>query len=155
MNLRHSLHNDSIKHVDLSFYVEIEKGAKVRQTIAKMKTSHRKCALVMDRGKLIGIFTAHDIARRALDQEGIDDQPIEKVMTPDPLTLDADLKIIDAIHLMSEKPYRYMPVVSNEGQVLGTLTHYAVIKYISDHFPEDIYNLPPEPDRFAQARAGA
>lgn len=155
MNLRHNLHNDTIKHIDLSFYVEVEKSAKVRHVIAKMQTSQRKCALVMDQGKLIGIFTAHDIARRTLDKEGVSDKPIESIMTPNPITLNADLKIIDAIKIIGEKAYRYMPVISSEGQVLGTLTHYAIIKYISDYFPEEIYNLPPEPDRFAQARAGA
>ena len=48
-----------------------------------------------------------------------------------------------------------MPVVNEHGFVVGTLTHYAIIKYISDHFPEHIYNLPPEPDQIAKARAGA
>ena len=155
MNLRNNLHTDSIKHVDLSFFIEVPKGLKVRQTIEKMQASQRKCALVMDNGKLLGIFTNHDIARRVLDQEGADDQPVESVMTSDPLTLKADMKIIDAIQLMSEKPFRYMPVINEEGLVLGTLTHYAIIKYISDHFPEEIYNLPPIPEHYAQARDGA
>ena len=155
MNLRHSLHNDSIKHIDLSFYVEVNKGAKVKHTIDKMQTSQRKCALIMDKGKLVGIFTAHDIARKVLDQPGVEDKNIESIMTKDPQTLDADLKIIEAIQIMGDRPYRYMPVVDAEDRVLGTLTHYAIIKYISDHFPEEIYNLPPEPDRFAQSRDGA
>ena len=155
MNLRNNLHSDTIKHVDLSFFVEVPKGIKVRQAIEKMQASQRKCALVMDNGNLVGIFTNHDIARKILDQQGMDDEPVENVMTKDPLTLNADMKLIEAIQLMSEKPYRYMPVISAEGQVLGTLTHYAIIKYISDHFPEEIYNLPPIPDNYAQARDGA
>jgi predicted transcriptional regulator len=155
MNLRNNLHSDTIKHVDLSFFIEVQKGLKVRHAIEKMQASQRKCALVMDNGSLLGIFTNHDIARKVLDQEGMDDQTVENVMTADPLTLKADMKIIDAIKIMGEKPYRYMPVINDEGLVLGTLTHYAVIKYISDHFPEEIYNLPPVPDHFAQARDGA
>lgn len=155
MNLRNNLHTDTIKHIDLSFFVEVPKGMKVRQVIEKMQLTKRKCALVMDHDKLLGIFTNHDIARKILDQEGMADQPVESVMTKNPLTLNDDMKIIDAIQLMGEKPYRYMPVINNEGHVLGTLTHYAVIKYISDHFPEEIYNLPPVPDHYARARAGA
>ncbi|MFT5366358.1 MAG: CBS domain-containing protein [Candidatus Latescibacterota bacterium] len=155
MNLRNNLHTDTIKHVDLSFFVEVPKSMKVRQAIAKMQASQRKCALVMDNGTLLGIFTNHDIARKVLDQEGMNEKSVESVMTTDPLTLNADMKIIDAIKLMGEKPYRYMPVISSEGQVLGTLTQYAIIKYISDHFPEEIYNLPPVPDHYASARDGA
>ena len=155
MNLNYSLHNDTVKHVDLSFYVEVQKDNPVDQVIAKMQGSQRKCALVMDQGKLIGIFTAHDIARRVIDQSEVINEPIETIMTPDPLTLQSDTTLIEAIRFMSDKPHRYMPVVDADGRVLGTLTHYAIIKYMSDHFPEEIYNLPPTPDHFASARAGA
>lgn len=155
MNLRNNLHSDTIKHVDLSFFVEVPKTMKVRLAIEKMQASQRKCALVMDNGKLLGIFTNHDIARRTIDQPGTSEQTVESVMTTNPLTLKADMKIIDAIKVMGEKPYRYMPVIGNEDQVLGTLTHYALIKYISDHFPEEIYNLPPVPGNYAHARDGA
>ncbi|MDA0711986.1 MAG: CBS domain-containing protein [bacterium] len=155
MNLRTNLHSDSIKHIDLSFFVEVPKGMKVRVAIEKMQASQRKCALVMDNGTLLGIFTNHDIARKTLDQPGVANQTVDSVMTKNPLTLNADMKIIEAIKLMAEKPFRYMPVLGSEGQVLGTLTHYAVIKYISDHFPEEIYNLPPVPGNYAQARDGA
>ena len=155
MNLRTSLYTDTVKHVDLSFYVEVEKGNTVGHVITKMQTSQRKCALVMDQKTLIGIFTGHDIARRVIDQPDVLDLTIEAMMTADPLTLASDLKLIEAIQFMSNKPHRYMPVVDSEGRVLGTLTHYAIIKYMSDHFPEEIYNLPPTPEHFASARDGA
>jgi len=155
VNLRTSLYTDTVKHVDLSFYVEVEKGNTVGHVITKMQTSQRKCALVMDQKTLIGIFTGHDIARRVIDQPDVLDLTIEAMMTADPLTLASDLKLIEAIQFMSNKPHRYMPVVDSEGRVLGTLTHYAIIKYMSDHFPEEIYNLPPTPEHFASARDGA
>ncbi len=155
MNLSSSLHNDTVKHVDLSFYVEVEKDHPVGRVIAKMQANQRKCALVMDRGKLVGIFTAHDIARRVIDRAEVLREPIEAIMTPDPLTLQSDITLIEAIRFMGDKPHRYMPVVDADGRVLGTLTHYAIIKYMSDHFPEEIYNLPPTPDHFASARDGA
>jgi len=155
MNLRHSLHTDSIKHIDLSFYVEVRKGTSVRLAIEKMQVSHRKCALIVEHGKLVGIFTAHDIPRRVTSHPEVYDQPIESIMTPDPMTLDSELKIIEAIQIMNDKPYRYMPVVTKNKDVLGTLTHYAILKFMTDHFPQDIYNLPPDPDQIATSKAGA
>ena len=155
MNLKSSLQTDSVKHIDLSFYVEVEKGTKVRHVIEKMQASHRKCALVMEHSRLVGIFTAHDIPRRVTGEAGAYDKPIEDLMTPDPETIHADLTVIGAIQTLNSKPYRYMPVVNSDAQVLGTLTHYAIIRYISDHFPQEVYNLPPDPDQIAKARAGA
>ena len=49
------------------------------------------------------------------------------------------------------------PRVSDEifGALRGNLTHFAIIKFLSDRFPQEIYNLPPEPELAARARDGA
>ncbi len=155
MNLKDSLQTSPITHVDLSFYIETQKGTKVRDVLDKMKASHRKCALIMDRGQLIGIFTERDIMKKVAGKPESWDALIETQMTPDPETIDADMTVIRAAQIIASNRYRYMPVVNKGGVVLGTLTYYAIIKFISDYFPEEIYNLPPVPDHFATARAGA
>ena len=155
MNLKQDLQTEPITHIDLSFYVEVEKGMPVRDVIEKMQASHRKCALVMDRGRMIGIFTERDVLKKTIDGHGVRERPIEELMTPDPETVDADLTVIRALQLMTAKPYRYMPVLNRNGVVIGTLTHYALVKFVSDHFPEEVYNLPPEPNRYAEHRDGA
>jgi hypothetical protein len=48
-----------------------------------------------------------------------------------------------------------VPVLDSSGTVIGNLTHYAVVKYLADRFPESVYNLPPEPDRVVRNRDGA
>ncbi|MDA0746623.1 MAG: CBS domain-containing protein [bacterium] len=155
MSLKDSLQNAPITHVDLSYYVETEKGTKVGDVLAKMKASHRKCALVMDRGQLVGIFTERDIMKHVAAKPENQDVFIEDLMTPNPKTIDASTTVVEAARIVGETRYRYMPVVNKQGKVLGTLTYYAILKYISDYFPEEIYNQPPVPDLFATARAGA
>ena len=154
MNLKETVRSEKIRRLDLSFYVEVQKGSLAREVIEKMQASNRKCALIVDGSKLLGIFTAHDIRDHAKETSGLD-RPIETVMTADPETIDGDSSLAEAITFLNQKPYRYLPVLNKEGHVIGTLTHYAVLKYISDYFPEDIYNLPPEPDQIATARDGA
>ncbi len=155
MNLHSSLQSEPITHVDLSFYVEVEKGSTVREVIEKMQASHRKCALVMEHGKLVGIFTERDVLKKVVGNPGSMEDVIDNLMAADPVTIEAQTPVIQAIHLMNEKPYRYQPVVSGSGRVIGTLTHYALIKFVSDYFPEEIYNLPPDPHKVAAARDGA
>ena len=155
MDLKYNLQTEPITHLDLSFYVETEKGTEVRDVIEKMQASHRKCALVMARGKMIGIFTERDIMKKVAGHPDALDKPVDALMAPDPKTINADTTVVHAAQIMTSNPYRYMPVVNRTGHVVGTLTHYAIIKYISDHFPEEIYNLPPEPDQIAKARDGA
>ena len=76
-------------------------------------------------------------------------------MTTNPQTIDGNASLAEAITFLNQNSYRYLPVLNKEGHIIGTLTHYAVLKYISDYFPEDIYNLPPDPDQIATARDGA
>ena len=154
MNLKETVRSEKIRRLDLSFYVEVQKGSLVGEVIEKMQASNRKCALIVDGTELVGIFTAHDIRDHARQEEALK-QPIESVMTADPETIDGNASLSEAITLLNDKPYRYLPVLNKEGHVIGTLTHYAILKYISDYFPEDIYNLPPDPDRIATARDGA
>jgi predicted transcriptional regulator len=155
MNLKDSLQKVPITHVNLSFYIETEKGTKVGAVLDKMRASHRKCALVMDHGKLIGIFTERDIVVKVAGKLDVVQKPIDELMTPSPITMDAGVTVVEASRHIASTPHRYIPVVNKEGVVLGTVTYYAIIKYISDYFPQEIYNLPPVPDLYATSRDGA
>lgn len=155
MKLKQDLQTEPITRVDLSYYVEVEKGMKVRDVIEKMQASHRKCALVMERSRLAGIFTERDIMKKVAGHVEALDKPIDGLMVSDPETIGADTPVLQAIETMTAKHYRYMPVLGKSGNVIGTLTHYAMVKFVSDYFPEEIYNLPPDPDRFAVSRDGA
>jgi predicted transcriptional regulator len=154
MNLKETVKSERIRRLDLSFYVEVQQGALVGEVIEKMQVNNRKCALILDGNSLVGIFTAHDIRDHTGDTGALS-KPIESVMTADPETIDGNASLAQAIAFLNTKPYRYLPVMNKEGHVMGTLTHFAILKYISDYFPEDIYNLPPEPDQIATARDGA
>ena len=83
------------------------------------------------------------------------DQPIETVMTANPLTVKTTDSADTALNLMNEKHFRNVPVLDDTGAVIGNLTHYAIVKYLADRFPESVYNLPPEPDRVVNNRDGA
>jgi acetoin utilization protein AcuB len=53
---------------------------------------------------------------------------VEKWMTPDPITIEEDQSIIEAIHLMKEKDIRRLPVMSN-GRFVGLITDRMIKEY--------------------------
>ena len=83
------------------------------------------------------------------------DCPISEAMSRDPLTLPADASVGEAIQLMSERGYRRLPILSAEGVPIGIAGVHGIVHYLVDHFPETIYNLPPEPGVFPDEREGA
>jgi CBS domain-containing protein len=155
MSLEYDLRQEQVIHLNLTEFTEVESGTSVRATIEQMRQESHNCAFITNKGKLTGIFTDRDILRKVVDVPESWDQPIETVMTATPLTVNSSDPADAALNLMHERHFRNVPVLDDKGSVMGNLTHYAIIKYLADRFPESVYNLPPEPDRVVRNRDGA
>jgi CBS domain-containing protein len=155
MSLEKDLQQERVIHLDLSRFTAVKVGTTVRETIEKMRQAGHHSAIVTKDGTLAGIFTDRDLMRKVVDNPATWNAPIENLMTPNPITVNSNDPAYKALALMDEKHFRNVPVVDDTGQVIGNLTHYAVIKYLADRFPESVYNLPPDPDAVASNRDGA
>ena len=155
MSLEKDLQEEQVIHLDLRGFTIVECTTSVRDTVDKMRRANHNCAFVTRNGALEGIFTDRDILRRVVDLPDAWDSDIETVMTPSPLTVKATDPANKALALMDEQHFRNVPVLNDDGIIVGNLTHYAIIKYLSDRFPESVYNLPPDPDQVAGDRIGA
>lgn len=155
MSLEHDLRREQVIHLDLTGFTAVECGTSVRHTVDKMRQKGHNCAFITNGGALKGIFTDRDVLRKVVDSPETWDKPIEMVMTPNPFTVKATDPADKALALMDERHFRNVPVLNKEGAIVGNLTHYAIIKYLADRFPESVYNLPPDPDQVADDRAGA
>jgi CBS domain-containing protein len=72
-------------------------------------------------GRLVGIFTRHDVLDRvALVRRDLS-EPIAAVMTPQPRTLSADHTAYDAALLIAHHGIRHVPVVQ-DGRAVGVVT---------------------------------
>lgn len=155
MSLEYDLRQEQVIHLNLTEFTAVEIGTSVKTTIDRMRAENHNCAFVTENGQLVGIFTDRDILRRIVDIPETWQRPIEDVMTPDPLSVKLTDPADAALNLMNQHHFRNVPVLDENGTVIGNLTHYAVIKYLADHFPESVYNLPPDPDSVASDRDGA
>jgi len=155
MSLEQDLQKEQVNHLDLSGFTLVESTATVQDTVKKMRQQAHNCAFVTENGVLKGIFTDRDIMRKVVNAPEVWSQPIETVMTPGPFTVSTTDGANKALELMDERHFRNVPVVNQQGVIQGNLTHYAIIKYLSDRFPESVYNLPPDPDQVTNDRIGA
>jgi len=90
---------------------------------ARLMKQHRIGALlVVDQGRLTGIFTERDALFRVIG-EGRDPAAtrIAEVMTINPRTIEPDRPFGHALHLMYEGEFRHVPVVEN-GRPLGMVS---------------------------------
>lgn len=155
MNLEKELQKELVAHLNLSNFTSVEIGISVKRTVEKMREEKNTCAIITDQGALVGIFTEHDILAKIVDNPETWLLPIDDFITPSPLTVRDEDSVQVALAIMEEKQFRNVPVLNSEGKVVGNLTHYAIIKYLADRFPETVYNLSPDPDRTPRKRDGA
>lgn len=84
-----------------------------------MSGANTGAAMVVDQGRLIGIFTERDALFRVLAR-GRDPQStrVADVMTPDPLTIAPEHTYGHALVIMQENGFRHVPVVK-DGKPIG------------------------------------
>jgi CBS-domain-containing membrane protein len=82
-------------------------------------------------------------------------EPVERLMTTEPKTLDLDDTIRDAIVLMQTGRYRNVPMVDSAGFLVGVVRQSDIIKYLAESFPEELLNLPPRPHQRMKEPEGA
>ena len=93
--------------------------------------------------KAVGIFSQRDILFRTALEDPEPSTPIEELMTPDPVTLSIEDGLAAAIKVMVEGGYRHIPIHDDKGCTAGVLTSREILRYIADHMPETVLNMPP------------
>jgi CBS domain-containing protein len=106
-------------------------------------------------GRLTGVLTERDVFGRLVGGDIDLSQPVETLMTSQPRTLDLEQTIRDAIDLMQTGRYRNVPLVDQEGRLVGVVRQTDILKYLAESFPEELLNLPPRPHQRLPAPEGA
>ena len=137
--------------------VKVAASASIRQAVELMNERGIGCVLVVEDGRLVGIFTERDVLRKVITaRRDIDTTPVGEVMTRDPECLTLDDGIAYALNLMSDGGFRHIPLVDAEGRPTGIVAMRNVVDYMVDMFPTEVRNLPPNPTLgIAREREGA
>jgi CBS domain-containing protein len=100
----------------------LPKGATVRAASREMANKSVGSVMVVENGKLVGIFTERDALFRVL-ANALDPDITElgSVMTPEVTTIGAGQPLLHALHLMHDNGFRHVPVVK-DGVPLGMIS---------------------------------
>lgn len=108
----------------------VEPTAMVYSALQLMADKEIGALLVLAGGKLVGIFSERDYARKViLHGKTSAETQVSEVMSPDVVTVGAEQSIAECMALMTEKRFRHLPVVEG-GQILGVISIGDVVKAI-------------------------
>lgn len=103
---------------------------------AKMWRQQTGSLLVMEGSRLIGIVTERDLLR--LVGEGHDPKSVSlrDVMTTDVVTIHPDTTMRDAASIMFEKWFRHLPVLDEQGSVVGIVSLRDLVSLLAEGMEE-------------------
>jgi CBS domain-containing protein len=126
----------------------------VGQVLQLLRAQRTGAVLICEGEKLVGILTERDALKLMASGANLK-MPVREVMSSEPATILSTATVGEAIRVMAEGGYRHLPIVDGDGKPTGMVAVHGIVHYLVDHFPETVYNLPPDPKAAPRAREGA
>jgi len=101
----------------------IDPSATVLAAIHYMNHHKLGALIVMNDGKVMGIFTERDVLRRVLgEQREPNSTFVSEVMTTDVICVAPETDLDDVSSIMQQKRIRHIPVCAGEGRIRGMIS---------------------------------
>jgi len=105
-----------------------------------MKGEETGIAPIVEEGRLIGVVTDSDITLRVV-AEGRDPHTtrVEDVASRDLVTIDPDQALDDALAVMESHDVKRLPVVEEDGTLVGIVAHADVLRHVEAERSESVF----------------
>ena len=79
-------------------------------------------------GDLVGIVSERDVVRAMASNSGAVESTVASLMTTEVVTVSYDAPVADVMRLMTERRFRHLPVLDEEGTLIGLVSIGDVVK---------------------------
>ena len=119
----------------------IEAHATVMDAVKEMNLRHIGSLLILDKGKLVGIFTERDVLRRVV-VPGLpaETTKVSEVMSKEVDTFPPHLTVTEALAHMNKERHRHVPIVEGD-RILGLLSIGDITRWLSKNAENEAQNL--------------
>jgi CBS domain-containing protein len=107
----------------------VDVSADADEAVRLMHETGADCVLVVDGGRLVGIFTDRDAVLKVAGRPA-QTRPIGELMTRDPVVLRHDDPVAVAINKMAVGGFRHIPIV-DDGRPTGVVTARDVFRHLA------------------------
>ena len=122
----------------------IDCSRSVLEATKQMNQAKVGALVVMEDGKVAGIFTERDVLRRVVAEERAPaDLPVREVMTREVICCELETDLDEIASIMKQQRIRHIPVCGEGGKLLGMISigdvnaHYASAQEQTIHFLND------------------
>lgn len=119
----------------------VEPSTMVYRAIELMCEKNIGGLLICENGKLLGIFTERDYARKLiLKGRSSKDTPIRDLMTSNLITVTPDTSVDDCMRVMTGRKIRHLPVLDNN-ELVGIISIGDVVRFVIEEQKSIIEHL--------------
>lgn len=119
----------------------VQHDISVEHALTMMVRKNIGCLVVMNQGRITGLFTERDYARNFISStKSTAETQVSEIMTKDLVFVDPEVTINDCMALMTEKRVRHLPVLEGD-KLVGIISIGDVVKSIieeQEHTIEDL-----------------
>lgn len=108
----------------------------VREVVDQMAREKIGCVLVLEGGKMAGIFTERDVLNKITPNLSALGDPVRVHMTKAPLTITKRDSIGYALQAMDMGGYRHLPVISRDGEPRGMISVRDILRFVCVKFAQ-------------------
>ena len=120
---------EHLDHLGIGSPALVDPGLPVADAIAQMHASGGDCLLVVEGGRLVGIFTDRDAVVKAADKR-LALYRVRDFMTKDPVVLRHDDTLAVAMHKMAVGEFRHIPIVDDAKQPIGVVAAADIFRHL-------------------------
>ncbi|HYW73013.1 MAG TPA: CBS domain-containing protein [Pyrinomonadaceae bacterium] len=129
-NLARSVMEDDLSQLENEF-LSVTPDTAANEVVGQMRQARLGCALVLDNGKLVGIFTERDLLNKLTGHAAVPPMtPVKQLMSSNPEILLETDSVASALNKMSLGRYRHIPVKKSDGTYYVTSIKH-VLKYLA------------------------
>jgi len=120
----------------------LEADASAQEAGEALMRPEVRAVLVSDGGELVGVVTRKTLVREVV-APGRDPRTtkLREIAEPPNATVDSDMPLVQAFAFLEENDYERVPVVDDEGRLVGVLSRSSVQRRLAEDEPPA--DLPP------------
>ncbi len=148
------LDSQKLFKVSMPKYLEAAPDITISKAIELMQDNKHGYVILTENKKVVGIFTETDLVRKVLGKNIDLETPIRDLITQNPILLTGNDSIGTAIDLMGKHRFYHIPIVNEKEELTGVVSVRSLIRFLAECYPDEVLNLPPDPDKIMDTPEG-